>query len=214
MIRLIVFDLWQTLAVKDVAMRSSSRIRELIAPDMEHERFVKLFERTLQTRVWERKEDAYMALCEATGVQPSQEVLTEVIDIRDRAEDAIRVYWFSVPLLEGLRSGGYMTGLLSNSTCYAVQKLRERTRVLSFIDRPVFSFDVGAVKPERRMYGRVMQGFAAEEVLMIGDKYSDDVEPARELGMHAIHFTGYESLLEELEKLGVDITQLPRRENA
>ena len=214
MIRLIVFDLWQTLAVKDVPMRSSAEIHRLVAPGMGYEDFVKVFERTVQTRRWESKVAAYTALCEAVGVAVTSELLQRVMDIRDRAEDAVRPFDFSIPLLRGLREARYLTGLLSNSTCFAIDRVREKTGLLDHVDRPVFSFDVGAIKPDPKMYEAVLGGMMPAEAVMVGDNPGDDVDPARAIGMHAIHFKGYDDLIKELEKLGVDLTHIPGRETA
>ena len=56
-------------------------------------------------------------------------------------------------------------------------------------DAYAWSFEVGVVKPDHRIYNTVWQSLALSpgEVLMVGDTYEADCLGPRRVGMHAIH---------------------------
>lgn len=67
-----------------------------------------------------------------------------------------------------------------------------------------FSTEMGLMKPQPEIYQKVLEELKldAQEVIFIDDnkEYS---EVAEKLGMHNIHYTSYESLLDSLKGLGV-----------
>ena len=56
-------------------------------------------------------------------------------------------------------------------------------------DAYAWSFEVGVVKPDHRIYSTIWQSLALSpgEVLMVGDTYEADCLGPRRVGMHAIH---------------------------
>jgi HAD superfamily hydrolase (TIGR01549 family) len=102
---------------------------------------------------------------------------------------------------------GYVTGLVSNTNVFSVEHIREKSDILKHIDFPVFSFEVGVIKPDKAMFEELLKrsGCGAEDALMIGDKEDDDIIPAKELGMNTILYKDYNQLKNDLEKLGIQI---------
>jgi len=205
MIKLVVFDLWNTLAYKDVDNPPLYEIKEKLRVDIPDEEFVKIFEKSTQTKVWKSKKEAYSNFCENLGIEANKENVNLVMSIRDKAERKIKSFEYTDPLLKQLKSKGYETGIASNSTCFIVEETKKDTNIFQYIDYPLFSFDVEVIKPNTKIFYKLLElsGYKANEVVMIGDNYYDDVLPPKEIGIHSIHFKNYEQLNEDLSKLGV-----------
>ena len=205
MIKLVVFDLWQTLAFRDVNYSTTSRMLEETGAKIPKEKFVKLFESSIQTRKWVSKLDAYKNLCKKMGLETTGKNVKRLMEIRDYAEERTKEFGHSVPLLKQLQRQGLKTGLLSNTSVFALKQVRKKTRILDFIDYPVFSFEVGAIKPDKRMFKEVLKRAKCrpEDALMIGDKPNDDVIPAQKIGMNAILFKDSKQLKKDLAKFSI-----------
>jgi putative hydrolase of the HAD superfamily len=94
--------------------------------------------------------------------------------------------------------------LLSN-TNYIHQKYGwEKYDFLKYFDKLVLSHEVGAVKPEEKIYRAVMEfsGYKPEEHLFIDD-ITEYVEAAKSLGWNAVRFTNYNQLVDDLTSLGI-----------
>ena len=207
MIKLIAFDLWKTLAYRDVNYSTTSRMLEIFKIEIPKKQFVKLFEQTLQTKRWSSKTEAYTALCQAMGLEPTEQNITTLIQIRDQAEAQTKLYPYTISMLNQLRSLGYKTGLISNSSTFAVKILKEQTNILDYIDYPLFSFEIGVIKPDLKFFQALLKlaGCQPQESIMIGDKPGDDVNPPRSIGMNAVLFQNYKQLKKNLAIFFINI---------
>lgn len=92
----------------------------------------------------------------------------------------------TLPALHGLKDRAFKLGLCSNLALdYAAPVLA----ALPFaLDAHVWSFDVGAIKPDPAIYVQACRalGCAPGEVLMVGDTRAADVDGPRALGMQAL----------------------------
>jgi HAD superfamily hydrolase (TIGR01662 family) len=206
MIKLIIFDLWQTLACRNVGYSTTSKMLEETGVKIPKEKFVKIFEESIQTKKWGSKYEAYKNLCQNMGLETTQENISLLIRIRDKAEAETRLYPHTISMLKQLREKGYKIGLVSNSSVFAIEQIK-KTPLLSYIDYPLFSFDVGTIKPDLEFFKEMLKISKCEpkEVIMVGDKLNDDVLPAKDLGMKAILFKDYEQLKVELATFGISI---------
>ena len=134
MIKLIIFDLWQTLAYRDVEYRTTTKMLEETDVDIPKDKFVKIFEESLQTKKWKSKFEAYKNLCRNMGLETSEQNVNLLIDIRDKAEDETKLYHYTIPMLKQLRKQGYKTGLISNSSVFAVEQIKNKTDLLNYIN--------------------------------------------------------------------------------
>ena len=59
----------------------------------------------------------------------------------------------------------------------------------AYFDQVLFSCEAGLMKPDPRIYQRmmVMLNVEPQKALMTGDKIKNDVEGPRSIGMHAVH---------------------------
>ena len=105
-----------------------------------------------------------------------------------------------VSLVRDLRSVGVPVALLSNAPPgLEAGTSAGRWGMEGLFDVQVFSYQVGALKPDRRLYEAVLALLhaPAERVLFVDDSVVN-VEGARSAGMQALHFTGVQPLLEAL----------------
>ena len=97
----------------------------------------------------------------------------------------------------------YRVALLSNTEATHVSLWRKNGFVGIF-DEVVVSNEVHLVKPDEKIYLLMLEklGLQAEECVFIDD-ILENVEAAEKIGIHGIHFTGKQKMLQEFGKLGV-----------
>ncbi len=207
MIKLIIFDLWQTLAYRDGDhhQRAVRKMLKETGVNIPLEKFIKIFENSVQTKRWKSKFEAYQNLCKNMGLEPTKDNVNLLIDIRDNAEARTKLYSHVIPMLRQLRKQGYKIGLMSNTSTFAIDIIKKKTSLLKYIDYPLCSYDVGVIKPSKKFFKKMLKisNCKPKEAVMIGDKPGDDVIPARKLGMDAIHFKNGRQLRRDLKRLKV-----------
>ncbi len=129
-------------------------------------------------------------------------------------DEANRRFWagdrFDEVLIAHLRywRGRYRLGLLSNAWI-TLRSWLETTPLKGLFDAVVISAEEGLMKPDPRIYARIlgMLEVLPQEAAFVDDR-PENVEAARRLGMHAIHFQNRDQVLQDLTALGVPL--LPR----
>ena len=200
MIKLIVFDIWKTIAYRDLPENSSKTIRKTIKSQIPYPEFVKIFENSLQTKKWDSKYDAYANLCKNIKLPVTDGNVNLLMSMRDDAENQTKEYEHTIPMLKQLKDSWYKIWLISNSSVFEIEHLKERTKILDYVDYPLFSFDVWRIKPNLKIFEKMleMSWYKPEEIIMIWDKLVDDVRPPRELGMNSLLFENYKQLKSDL----------------
>lgn len=106
-----------------------------------------------------------------------------------------------VQLIRELRTRGYRVGLLSNAPPGRTSSVSPAGRwgMEGLFDVQVFSYQIGALKPDPRAYQAILVALDVkpQEALFIDDSLSN-VEGARSVGLIALRFEGTEALLREL----------------
>lgn len=207
MIKLVIFDLWQTLAYRDVEYSTTSEMLKQTKCNIPKDKFVKVFEESIQTKKWNSKFWAYQNLCKNMELETTEKNVKLLMGIRDRAEEETKLYLYTIPMLKQLRDKGYKIGLISNTSVFAIEHIKNKTELLNYIDYPLFSFDIGVIKPNLKFFKEMLKntGYKPEETIMIGDKLNDDVLPPKELGMNAILFENYDQLKKDLSQYDIFI---------
>ena len=98
----------------------------------------------------------------------------------------------------------YPLYLISNTNALHYNHIKKHFKLLRHFDRKFPSHEVGARKPDLRIYRRVLGkiGLRSEETVFIDDMKSF-IKGARKVGMYAIRFKGRPALLKSLRKLGI-----------
>lgn len=200
MIKLVIFDLWKTLAYRDVPEDSDISMLKMTKSLIPRQEFIKIFENSLQTKKWESKFDAYANLCKNMNLPVTEENVYLLMSIRDNAENHTKEFEHTIPMLRQLKDGWYKIWLISNCSVFALEHVKEKTSILNYIDYPLFSFDVWTIKPDLKIYEIMLEisWCKPEETIMIGDKMWDDVLPPREIWMNSCLFENYEQLKKDL----------------
>ena len=90
--------------------------------------------------------------------------------------------------------------LLSNTDPIHQKYGWQKYDFLKHFDKLILSYETGAVKPEEKIYRAVedASGYPSEEHILIDD-VEEYVNAAKKLGWDGIHFSNYNSLVEELK---------------
>ncbi|MCK9293313.1 HAD family hydrolase [archaeon] len=209
MIKLIVFDLWATLAKRDgIDFHFALKIVEEFKLDKLEADVNDIFRNTVKTRRWETEFDAYIEFARNVGIEPTKENTFKIMKLRKIAESNVMVYDFVYPLFKALKKNNYILSIITNSSIFEKELLEKNTRILDYIDYPLFSYEIGAVKPNPMIYLELQRQtmILADEIVMIGDNFINDVLTPKQLNWNAIHFDGdYNRLKKDLEALGINL---------
>ncbi|MBM6595042.1 HAD family hydrolase [Microvirga pudoricolor] len=111
----------------------------------------------------------------------------------------------NVALLERLRQAGVPNYCITNFSAPKFVLSQAKYPFLKDFDGIIVSGDERVLKPEPEIYNLLLSryGLKAEDCIFIDDSKAN-VEGARAVGMHAIHFLEPMDLTEELRKHGID----------
>ncbi|CUJ59753.1 HAD family hydrolase [Achromobacter kerstersii] len=120
----------------------------------------------------------------ALGVTPPSGLLEQWEKDLEHEVASIRLYPDSLDVIIRLQQLGYRVGLCSNLAVPYGARVRE---LLPMLNAYAMSYDVGAVKPQPRIYQFLLEKLdvVADEVLFVGDTVIADLEGPRAFGMQA-----------------------------
>ncbi len=126
-------------------------------------------------------------------------------DLRHAGSDIFELNDSIVPVLNILKSRGHRLVLLSNTSSAHFEFVQRRFNVLQKFDDFVNSFEVGAVKPEAAIFEAALHAIGCEpHECFYTDDIAEYVETGRSYGLQAEVFTDTASLIEQLERRGID----------
>ncbi|MBC8335848.1 MAG: HAD family phosphatase [Anaerolineales bacterium] len=96
----------------------------------------------------------------------------------------------------------YTTALLSNAWDDLRQLMVKKWKIESAFNQIFISAEIGIAKPDERIYKFTLEklGIAPEEAVFVDD-FIENIEAARVLGMHGIHFKEPDAAMRELRDL-------------
>lgn len=125
----------------------------------------------------------------------------------------LRLFPETMSTLIYLKSQGYHLGVISNGITIKQWEKLIRLGLHHFFDEIITSEEAGAEKPDERIFQQALDrmGCKAENSIMIGNKFSEDILGAINIGMDAIlvnsKLTGEEELF--LKKRNIKLEVLP-----
>ena len=156
---------------------------------------------------WNEQQDAGRsfeeAVAERVAAHPEHEAWIRMY--YDRWEDMLGgAIEDSVAILAELRERGVPLFALTNWSAQTFPRACELFPFLGWFDGVVVSGEVKLIKPHPEIYEHLVEthGLRPEESVFIDDRLPN-VEAARALGFHGIHFQSPEGLRAGLEKLGL-----------
>jgi HAD superfamily hydrolase (TIGR01662 family) len=204
MIKLIIFDLWNTLQHKDRKIGTIEWFWAKFARKHPYKKVLKIYERIFQE---DRSEDfvkKYKKLFDELHLKKDKKVIKKVAWYRKKIESNGVLYKYVIPLMKKLKKKKYKIAILSNITYMQGKKIKKKA-VSHYVNHFFFSCDLGSIKPNPKNFRTVMKYFKVKpsETLMIGDNYDDDYKPAKKLGIKAIHFESGSKLKRKLKEMKI-----------
>ena len=99
----------------------------------------------------------------------------------------------------------YSLVLLSNTNESHAHYIGRNYRVFDYFDHKIFSYEVGAMKPDPKIYeAAIAVSGKNPEALFFTDDREENVEAARKLGIQAHQFASASGLVQALRAHGVD----------
>ncbi len=94
----------------------------------------------------------------------------------------------------------YKTALLSNINTLHYEYIKKNFPVFGVFDRIFLSFQLGLIKPDQKIYNKVIQELkvSPQEIFYTDDR-ADLVESARNLGIQGCVFASFEQLIKDLQ---------------
>lgn len=118
------------------------------------------------------------------------------------AEETVWEMPYTMEWIKGLKDGGFRLYVLSNYGKDLLERTKDKMPFLPYMDGVVFSNECHLMKPEREIFQYLCDTCSilpSESVFF--DDHLENIEAARNYGIHGIHFTGYEDAKGKLEKL-------------
>lgn len=197
----VIFDFGRVISDFDIekfitrAAHSSTLSAAELKATMAHSMQVaKRYETGLMT-----SREFYMSVCRAASLTMSeQEFVRAYTDIFTPKPATLE-------LVRQLK-GRYKLGLLSNTSEWHFEFGIRPVGIFPLFDAVTLSFEVHAMKPDRRIYDDMLAKLSlpAEACVYIDD-IAEYVTAGRALGLHAVHYTTHERLVEDLMKTGVEV---------
>ena len=109
-------------------------------------------------------------------------------------------------ILRDLRKKGYKILACTNNFPARINGLHKRFKFLDDFDAAVFSYEVGASKPDKRIFQQLIErsGLNAEEIVFADDN-NDNLVGSREAGITTFFYEGFDKFMADLKGAGVKV---------
>jgi len=184
MIKLVVFDLWQTLipaTIDFVHMASLLNQEKLSLTD-----FIPRYEKATQLKKYKSFEQLRKDFFEEFKEYDNKLLEQELYEIYFNRLDHIHFYPEVKKTLIKLRKEGYKLALLSNTESLMSKYIEDKLKLKSLFDLVVLSYETGAIKPDKKAFEFVLKKMKVKpnEALMVGDSLRSDIIGSRNVGMN------------------------------
>lgn len=127
--------------------------------------------------------------------------------------DRIRPFPGAIDLLAWLKEQGIRIGICTDMTAHIQYRKIKRLGFEPYLDALTTSEEVGAEKPDRRMFERALSKFGVEpsEALYVGDSYRKDVMGAMRAGIRPIWYLSLATPQGEDVPMAHDMEELKER---
>ncbi len=181
-----LFDFWQTLGTSLSEDPIATFAREL-GVDLSEPGINAEFMKECLTINVSRPKRFVDRICRLFGVVPTRETYEMFRQLVRNERSKLKMYEETHLALATLKRAGCRMGIVSNLWPFPVNAIFDRHKLASYFEHTVFSFEVGARKPDRVIFLDACSRFNVEpgRCLMIGDSLSSDIAGANSVGMPA-----------------------------
>jgi putative hydrolase of the HAD superfamily len=184
MIKLVIFDLWRTLIPATIDF---THLFSLVDKSgMEIHEFVVKYEDAVQKKQYNNFEELRKDFFDYFKQIDNDLLEQELYEIYHNRFDKIYYYPEVKATLAKLKKQGYKLALMSNTESLRQKDLEEKLKLKEYFDFLGYSFEIGAIKPDKRTFEAVLSHFDVknDEVIMIGDSIRSDVGGSQAIGLH------------------------------
>lgn len=124
------------------------------------------------------------------NVTVDEEIVVEMCHLfRETSTEYIRLYPWTVPMLENLKKEGKKVVLLSNAQRVFTAPELEKLGIVKYFDYIFISSDKGVKKPNPAFFNEMLIecGFEAKDCLMVGNDEICDIGGAHKAGLHGFY---------------------------
>jgi len=180
MYKVILFDLWNTLAEITNLSALIEESKSTLGEDR-HSKLMKLF---VEWHLTNTSSEQFIK-----DLDKEISIKQEELSIMERfiAPDQYKKYPETDEALSALKEAGVKLVLVTNSPPTSKRSF-EKMELAQYFDKTIFSFEIGLMKPNKEIFQEAIKssGVALEEVLMVGDSLEKDVKGALAAGLNAI----------------------------
>jgi 2-haloalkanoic acid dehalogenase type II len=184
LIKLIVFDLWNTLIPATIDfVRLSSMARH---EGKSLSEFIERYERATQLKVYKNFDELKKDFFDAFNWESKEWLEKELQEVYTNRFDKIDFFPDVPSNLVELREKGYKLALLSNTESLGAKMLERKLNLKDYFDLLEYSFEAKAIKPDSKAFEAVLTklNISPGKALMVGDSLRSDVAGAQKIGMH------------------------------
>ncbi len=191
MIKIVIFDLWNTLAKKSFSTSAA------LAGYFNIEKasgFRPRYEHAIQLNRWGSIDDLASGFLESFNLEPSKENKSYVMNTFQKGVKSASPFDGIERVLCGLKKD-YRLALLSNTNEFEVLGWN----LEKYFDLIIYSYDTGVLKPSKESFDHVFNYFRAmpRECLLVDDS-QENINAAKSYGMNALLYRGVGCLEKEL----------------
>lgn len=132
-------------------------------------------------------ETVFKKLFEVKGVQADDALVAKTCRFfRDSSTYHLRLYEWTLPILQKLKENGKKVYLLSNAQRSFTYHEMEKLDIVKYFDKIYISSDYGVKKPNAKFFQILMQteDLDAKDCLFLGNDQTCDILGAQGVGMH------------------------------
>lgn len=195
MIKVIIFDLWDTIGSKGFAI--NKEFVKHFNLDVNPENHQK-YEEAIQLKRWNSKEEMVTNLLNTFNLSVKKDNINYLISLYDKGMSNAKLIEGMQKLLSKL-SKEYKLALISNTTNFEIVFI-DKFDIKKFFETIIFSHDVGKLKPSKEFFEKISSNLSNNnfsEFLFIDDS-KKNIEGAEKLGIQTILFKDAEKLKEDL----------------
>lgn len=137
-------------------------------------------------------------ICEQLSVNPLNHAMKLYNCYWDAMLEQMTPFDYVVPIFEKFKEKNIKIAILTDLTAHIQYRKMECLGIANYVDCLVTSEEAGAEKPSKCMFELILRKLKLppNDVLMVGDSKSKDVDGAIRCGMQAYLFTNEESFIE------------------
>ena len=187
MIKAVLFDLWGTL-VENGTYSPLKQSYEILRAETDYSSFVVQFEKIFMTKKFDSQAEGFTEICKAFSVEPTPEIIDELIGVWNKNKLLARAFLDTVPVLTFLKSQNIKIGLLSNTPMNSGDFVLEKLQLTKYFDAIHLSCNTGLVKQDPESFINILKDLDCDpkDALMVGDSMETDIHGAERAGVKGI----------------------------